>query len=59
MYSPKVKEDLIPVLYQLAQQRDRPMTKIIDEILREHLEREGFLKQESSLSAGRLKASFM
>ncbi len=59
MYSPKVKEDLIPVLYRLAKQQGRPMTKIIDEILREHLKREGLLKQKGSLSAVKQKASFI
>ncbi len=34
MYSPKVKEDLIPILYKLAKQEGKPMTALIDEILR-------------------------
>ena len=28
MYSPKVKEDLIPVLYKLAKQEGKPMTEL-------------------------------
>lgn len=35
MYSPKIAEDLIPGLYRLSKDRGRPMTKIVDEILRE------------------------
>lgn len=34
MYSPKVKEDLIPRLYRLARFRGVPMTRIVDDILR-------------------------
>ena len=35
MYSPKISEDLIPLLYRIKQAQDgKPMTKIVDEILR-------------------------
>lgn len=34
MYSPKIKNDLIPILFRLAQDRDKSMTVIVDEILR-------------------------
>ncbi len=34
MYSPKVKEDLIPILYKLAKQEGKPMTALINEMLR-------------------------
>jgi hypothetical protein len=34
VYSPKIYEDLIPLLYQVARKRDKPMTRIVDEILR-------------------------
>ena len=34
MYSPKIKEDLIPVLYKLAKQERKPMTALVDEMLR-------------------------
>lgn len=35
MYSPKIREDLISMLYQIKQVQDgKPMTKIVDEILR-------------------------
>lgn len=39
MYSPKIKEDLIPIIYQKAKEVKTPMTKIVDIILREHLQR--------------------
>ena len=34
MYSPKVKEDLIPILYKLAKKEGKPMTALIDQMLR-------------------------
>jgi len=35
MYSPKIKPDLIPMLYRIKQARGgKPMTKIVDEMLR-------------------------
>ena len=37
MYSPKVREDLIPVLYRLAKLRGMPMTMLVDGMLRESL----------------------
>jgi len=37
MYSPKIREDLIPKLYQLAQKRRIPMTNLVSEILEDSL----------------------
>jgi hypothetical protein len=37
MYSPKISEDLIPVLYVTAKSKKQPMTKLVDSILRQHL----------------------
>ena len=34
MYSPKVKGDLIPILYKIAKQEQKPMTALIDQMLR-------------------------
>jgi len=34
MYSPKIDEDLIPVLYKMAKAQGRPMTKIVNDIIR-------------------------
>ena len=39
MYSPKIRDDLIPLLYRLARQEDKPMTRLVDEILRVEVER--------------------
>ena len=48
MYSPKIKEDLIPVLYKFAKRQGKPMTRVVDSILRKHLmgkEKENCLKK--------------
>jgi hypothetical protein len=37
MYSPKIKEDLIPIIYRLAKEQGKPMTQVVDEILRKEL----------------------
>jgi flagellar motor switch protein FliG len=34
MYSPKIKDELIPILYKMAKQEGIPMTKLVDEMLR-------------------------
>jgi hypothetical protein len=41
MYSPKISEDLIPVLYRLGKKQAKPMTKVIDGILRFNLNGNG------------------
>lgn len=33
MYSPKIDEDLIPLLYKMAKAQSRPMTKIVNDII--------------------------
>ena len=38
MYSPKIPERLIRPLYQMAQRRRQPMTRIVAEILDAYLE---------------------
>ncbi len=37
MYSPKIKEEFIPVLYKIAKARGMPMTHIVREALDEYL----------------------
>lgn len=38
MYSPKIYEDLVPKLYKMRIAQNKPMTKIVDSILRKYLE---------------------
>ena len=37
MYSPKISEDLIPTIYDMAQKYNIPMTRVVDRILRNSL----------------------
>jgi hypothetical protein len=37
MYSPKVAEDLVPVLYRLARDQRVPMTRLVNGIIRQAL----------------------
>ena len=37
MYSPKISEDLIPIIYDKAKEKKKQMTKIVDELLRDGL----------------------
>ena len=52
MYSPKIKENLIPILYKLAKQEQKPMTKLVDEMLRaEIVKRNGQIHQINNEAA--------
>ena len=37
MYSPKIAEELIPMLYRLAKQRKMPMTRLVNGMIRDWL----------------------
>ena len=37
MYSPKIKDDLIPIIYRKAQITSKSMTDIVDDLLRPQL----------------------
>jgi hypothetical protein len=37
MYSPKIAEDLVPVLYHLAKRKKMPMTRLVNAIIRNTL----------------------
>ena len=41
MYSPKISEELIPKLYRKAKAEGVPMTKLVDQIIRESLNGKG------------------
>jgi hypothetical protein len=54
MYSPKIKDDLISLLYRLSRQEGKPMTRLVDEILRAEVEKR--LSQECpQVQSGNLK----
>jgi hypothetical protein len=37
MYSPKIKEELIPILYKIAKEQGKPMTEIVNEAVKEYI----------------------
>ena len=39
MYSPRIRDDLIPLLYRVARHEGKPMTRLVDDILRPEIER--------------------
>lgn len=40
MYSPKINEQHIPVLYHLGKRVKKPMTRLVNEAISQYLERE-------------------
>lgn len=48
MYSPKINEEHIPVLYKLAKQQRVPMTKLVNEIINNALTQSGFVKERTT-----------
>lgn len=52
-YSPKIREDLIPVLYRMAKEKNQPMTKVVDQILREDLHIRGLIDVAQASYQGR------
>ena len=38
MYSPKIKEEFTPVLFRISASKGIPMTKLVNQIIREYLE---------------------
>jgi hypothetical protein len=38
MYSPKIKEEHIPVLYRLAKLKRMPMTRLVNNIIKDYLD---------------------
>ena len=40
-YSPKISEDLTPILYHLAKRKGMPMTRLVNEIVENYLHQMG------------------
>jgi hypothetical protein len=39
MYSPKIKEEFIPILFRISLSKRIPMTKLVNQIIKDYLER--------------------
>ena len=54
MYSPKIKEEFIPVLFRIALSKKIPMTKLVNRIIGDYLEKNGEMeREEEGLAGGR------
>ena len=49
MYSPKISEELIPALYKIAQGEQKPMTILVNEMIRKELKRRMTHESQRSL----------
>lgn len=49
MYSPKISEELIPVLYRMAKARGIPMTTLVNELLSKGISEEPDPSSETSI----------
>ncbi len=58
VYSPKIREDLIPVLFKLAKRNNTAMTKVVDEILRHELQKRRLINEEQANYNGRATEGF-
>lgn len=47
MYSPKISEDLVPVLYRAARSKKMPMTRLVNGIIRQALASQGLLQNST------------
>ena len=44
MYSPKISEDLVPLLFKVAVSKRIPMTKLVNRIITNYLKRNGMME---------------
>jgi len=47
MYSPKIHQELVPLLYREAKERKIPMTRLASIIIKDYFERNGGEEDES------------
>jgi|GEM_PF-1244336 len=60
MYSPKISEELVPVIFRVALSKKIPMTKLVNRIIKDYLEKNdmmegGIENHESKKQLGRLQ----
>ena len=52
MYSPKIKEEYIPILFKISASRGIPMTKLVNQIIKDYLnEEESGYERESETNS--------
>ena len=55
MYSPKIKEDLIPALFWLSKEKQIPMTRLVDQFIRDGLRNERVKEKQKYQSTEELR----
>ncbi len=53
VYSPKIREDLVPILYKAARSKRVPMTKLVNGIIEDYLEKTGVLARGAESHEGK------
>ena len=51
MYCPKIKEEFIPILYRMAKEQRKPMTKLVNQIIERAIKENGGGPDESTASS--------
>jgi hypothetical protein len=49
MYSPKIKEEFIPTLYKISTLKRMPMTKLVNQIIKDYLETNSHIQSEKTV----------
>jgi hypothetical protein len=49
MYSPKIKEEFIPILFKISVSKKIPMTKLVNQIIKDYLERNFQIQSEKTV----------
>ena len=58
MYSPKIKEEFIPILYRISTSKRMPMTKLVNQIIKDYLERHLQIQSEKTVEESKEKLDF-
>jgi hypothetical protein len=55
MYSPKIKEEFIPILFKISLSKKIPMTKLVNQIIKDYLERNFQIQSEKKVEESKEK----
>ena len=55
MYSPKIKEEFIPILHRISASQRIPMTKLVNQIIKDYLERDFQIRSEETVEESKEK----
>ncbi len=52
MYSPKISEELVPALYWIAKEEKKPMTRLVNDIIKSAIERRYQHERQGNIEHG-------